>query len=194
MKRTVDIASCLMLALPVGLFVVLTGLIIWLIDGIKPFFRQPRVGKNGRDFTCFKLNTMRPPASEAEVNDKVRDAARVTRIGLWLRNRGLDELPQFWNILRGDMSFVGPRPLMAKNIQVIREKNAANAETIDAWAALRATVRPGLSGWHQVHSLGSEVVRYDTEFLLKPTLIKHVIVVIRSASIMIVGKKRFFRV
>lgn len=155
-------------------------------------YLQQRNGRNGRLFICLKLKSMRGSETEAEVNDKVRDAQRVTPLGLWLRNRGLDELPQVWNILAGQMSFVGPRPLLAKNIQAIRDRNPDQTAVIDQWAALRQTVRPGMSGWHQVNSLGPKIIDYDIDYLNDPSLKRHLLVFALSVIIMIVGKRRFF--
>lgn len=76
--------------------------------GESPFFRQKRVGRGGRPFTLVKLRTMRKAATGAEVT--ARDDARVTRVGALLRRTKIDELPELWNVFRGDMAFVGPRP------------------------------------------------------------------------------------
>jgi len=191
-KRLTDIILALLLIVPITAVCLVLGAVNTFLYKTPPLYLQQRIGLDGRRFTCLKLKSMRGSETEAEVNDKVRDAQRVTPLGLWLRNRGFDELPQVWNILAGEMSFVGPRPLLAKNIHAIRDKNPDQVAVIDDWAALRQTVRPGMSGWHQVHSLGSEIIEYDTDYLNDPSLKRHLVVFALSLIIMIVGKRRFF--
>ncbi|HXH81396.1 MAG TPA: sugar transferase [Candidatus Tectomicrobia bacterium] len=116
-------------------------------------FVQERVGLHGRRFRCFKFRTMRQ-GSEDDGSIWERDnASRVTRLGAVLRRYRLDELPQFWNILRGDMSLVGPRPEMASNVDTF--------SAVIPYYSLRHEVRPGLTGWAQVragYSMSTEEV------------------------------------
>ena len=102
---TVAAAGLLVLGLPMTVL----GLLILLVDGASVLFRQKRVGRGGRLFTIYKYRTMtHRPALGSSIT--ISGDARVTGIGKWLRAFKLDELPQLWNVLRGDMSFVGPRP------------------------------------------------------------------------------------
>ncbi len=114
------------------------------------FFRQTRIGEGGQPFTCYKFRTMRPDAEAtlpslidvdnlAEPVFKLDDDPRITRVGRLLRRWSLDELPQFWNVLRGDMSLVGPRPEEAR---IVARYNA--------WQRRRLAVKPGMSGPMQV--------------------------------------------
>jgi lipopolysaccharide/colanic/teichoic acid biosynthesis glycosyltransferase len=192
MKRVSDSLLALILVMPISIICVALGVINSVLYHTPPFYFQGRIGRNGRSFTCIKLKSMLHTETEADVNDKVRDAERVTPLGLWLRNRGLDELPQVWNILVGQMSFVGPRPLLAKNVQAIKDKNEDHTDAIEKWAALRQTVRPGMSGWHQVHSLGPNIVEYDTDYMNNPSLKRQLVVFACSVIIMAVGKRRYF--
>jgi lipopolysaccharide/colanic/teichoic acid biosynthesis glycosyltransferase len=126
----------------------LAGIAIWiLVDGGRPaLLRQERVGKNGRRFTMLKLRTMVPNALELahELTDDpygvVPDDPRITRPGRFLRRTSLDELPQLWNVLVGQMSLVGPRPDLVAQ--------AANYSDHDRG---RLAVEPGITGWSQVN-------------------------------------------
>ncbi len=193
MKRAVDVVMAMVVLAPVGIVVCFLVLLVMLVDRMPGWFVYERVGRRHKSFRCIKINSMRPPRDESDINNKRRDARRVTALGKWLRNRGLDELPQILNILAGDMAFVGPRPLLLKNYHAIRAQNPGDAATIEQWERERLDVRPGLSGWHQIHSPGPGIVRYDLEYLRKPTLAKHLKVFGISVLIMAVGKQRYFK-
>ena len=106
-----------------------------------PIFVQTRVGRDGRPFALYKLRTM---VKDAElIGDGVRIAegdARITRLGSWLRRLSIDELPQLWNVVRGDMSLIGPRPTLQYQVDAYTPHQRKRLE-----------VRPGLTGWAQVH-------------------------------------------
>lgn len=127
-KRLFDIAFVLIAAPVVLTVIAIAAFAVWL-EGGSPFYGQMRVGKNGRKFKIWKIRTMVRNADEVfedylaknpdakrewETNQKVVDDVRITRIGRYLRKTSLDELPQFWNALVGDMSIVGPRPMMVE--------------------------------------------------------------------------------
>ena len=126
LKRGLD-SGLILLALPVVLPLVLGLALLVLLDGHRPFYTQPRIGRNGRIFRFWKLRTMVHNAearltehlagdagakAEWDHAQKLKCDPRITRIGLVLRKTSLDELPQLWNVLKGDMSLVGPRPMM----------------------------------------------------------------------------------
>ena len=121
-------------------------------DGGPVFFRQERVGLGGQPFMAFKFRSMRPDA-EAEVGaiQAVERDSRVTRIGRFMRATAMDELPQLWNILRGDMSFVGPRALRPGEIEAGRGGVLERLEDVPGFAT-RVSVRPGLTGGAQVYA------------------------------------------
>jgi lipopolysaccharide/colanic/teichoic acid biosynthesis glycosyltransferase len=121
-------------------------------DGGPVFFRQERVGLRGRPFVAFKFRSMRPDA-EAGVGaiQAAPQDPRVTRIGRLMRATAMDELPQLWNILRGDMSFVGPRALRPGEIEPGRNGLLERLEDVPGFAA-RVSVRPGLTGVAQVYA------------------------------------------
>jgi|tagenome__1003787_1003787.scaffolds.fasta_scaffold20982019_2 lipopolysaccharide/colanic/teichoic acid biosynthesis glycosyltransferase len=141
MRRFVDLAAsvtALVLLSPVLLVIVVS---IWCTCGAPVLFRQERWGLNGRTFVIWKFRTMRPPAHPGEP-----DRARLTACGDLLRRMSLDELPQLWNILRGDMSLIGPRPLPVEMGQPV-------VYSARQWG--RLSVRPGLTGWAQVNGRNS---------------------------------------
>jgi lipopolysaccharide/colanic/teichoic acid biosynthesis glycosyltransferase len=112
-----------------------------LEDGGPIFYRQTRVGKNGRDFELLKLRTMVVGAEKIGTGYAVnRGDPRITRVGRVLRRTSLDELPQLWNVLRGEMSVIGPRPTLRYQV-----------EQYDARQLRRLEVKPGLTGWAQVN-------------------------------------------
>lgn len=109
-KRLFDIMFAALLLAVVSPILAAAMLLIWLHDRQAPLYRSIRVGRGGRDFRMLKLRTMIVDAEMRGGSSTARSDARITRYGRFLRRWKLDELPQFWNILRGDMSLVGPRP------------------------------------------------------------------------------------
>jgi lipopolysaccharide/colanic/teichoic acid biosynthesis glycosyltransferase len=149
-KRATDLVlgSVLLLALlPVML---VAGLLIWLTTRDSPLFRQTRIGRDGTPFTLYKLRTMHAgePAGCSGLEAKARDDVRVTRIGRLLRRTSIDEAPQLWNVLTGQMSLVGPRPALPEEVTAYARP----------WRR-RLAVRPGLSGLWQVSGRSEVPVR-----------------------------------
>ena len=116
------------------------------LDGGGPvFYRQTRVGKDGEDFEVLKLRSMVVGAEALGAGYAVDEGdARITRVGRVLRRTSIDELPQLWNVVRGDMSVIGPRPTLRYQV-----------EQYDEHQQRRLDVRPGLTGWAQVHGRAS---------------------------------------
>jgi lipopolysaccharide/colanic/teichoic acid biosynthesis glycosyltransferase len=148
MKRLFDLlVSSLGLVLfsPIWL---LAAVAIKLEDGGPVFFSQARVGRGGRSFMAYKFRSMTvdagDPARQAKEND-----TRITRVGRVLRATAMDELPQLWNIFRGDMSVVGPRPLMPGEIETQGDGRLVALEAVPGFSQ-RHSVRPGLTGLTQV--------------------------------------------
>ena len=125
---------------------------IKLEDGGPVFFRQPRVGLNGRVFDALKFRSMRVDAEAVTgAVQATEHDPRVTRVGRWMRVTAMDELPQLWNILRGDMSFVGPRALRPGEIEAGADGQLVALEDVPGFE-YRIRVRPGLTGLAQVYA------------------------------------------
>lgn len=127
----------LLLLWPILLVIVAIG---WL-ETRSPIFRQERVGRNQKPFTLIKFRTMRPDT--ASVATHLADADAITPLGRFLRRTKLDELPQLWNVLRGEMSLVGPRPCLLSQKELIHER--ASRKVFD--------MRPGITGLAQVQEI-----------------------------------------
>ena len=156
MKRAFDIALTVIFA-PVALVLAAAvALAVLLALGRPVLFRQERAGLGGRPFSILKFRTMREgPGTDAE---------RLGRFGRFLRATSLDELPELWNVLKGDMSLVGPRPLPTRYLPRYSPEQARRHE-----------VRPGITGWAQIHgrnALGwEEKFRYDVEYVDRQSLL-----------------------
>jgi sugar transferase (PEP-CTERM system associated) len=151
------------------------------------FFRQQRCGRGGRLFWLVKFRTMREaPAGPASVWER-DDTGRVTRVGRWLRRTRLDELPQFWNILKGDMALVGPRPEMAANVEAMTEQIP--------YYSLRHRVEPGVTGWAQVRQgyavtlpEVTEKIRYDLYYVKHMSVWFDLRVLLDTVKIVLFGR------
>ncbi|HYM01100.1 MAG TPA: exopolysaccharide biosynthesis polyprenyl glycosylphosphotransferase, partial [Blastocatellia bacterium] len=166
-KRATDIlVSAVGLLLTWPIFI-LIALAVWLESGLPIFFVQERVGLKGHSFGLLKFRSMRQDAEANGPQWATSDDNRVTPIGRFLRKTRLDELPQLWNVFRGEMSLVGPRPERPFFCQLLEEK-------IPLYA-LRHSVRPGITGWAQVkYQYGSSVEDAKAKLEYDFFYIKHV--------------------
>lgn len=146
MDIIVSLIAIIVLALPMGII----ALLVKLQDGGPAIFRQERLGKGGKSFYILKFRTMIIDAEKGGVYSDNKDP-RVTKIGNILRKTSLDELPQFFNILRGDMSFIGPRPPLTYHPWPITEYTEEQFKMFN--------VRPGITGWAQVN--GRKAVEWN---------------------------------
>lgn len=193
-KRAIDIAL-IVLALPLVLPLVALMAVLVMLDGGAPFYTQDRVGRGGRTFRIWKLRTMVPDAqacleaylaanpaarAEWETKQKLIHDPRITRIGRILRRTSMDELPQLWNVLVGDMSLVGPRPMM------VSQKDLYPGRSYFA-------LRPGITGLWQISDRNecafSDRARFDDIYnrVLSPAtdlwvLLRTVSVVLRATG------------
>ena len=157
-KRLLDVAlalAALLLLLP---FIGLIALLVRTQLGTPALFCQQRPGLRGRPFTIFKFRTMTDARDEQ--GNLRPDAERLTPFGRFLRGASLDELPELWNVLRGDMSLVGPRPLLMQYLDRYTPEQA-----------LRHEVRPGITGWAQVN--GRNALSWEQKFALDIWYVDH---------------------
>ena len=148
LKRLFDIiVSALAIIILSPVFVIIAILVI-ITDGLPIIYKQQRVGKNCKMFTMYKLRTMTNRVVEKDIAD-LGDSSRITKIGKFLRKNKLDEIPQLWNVLKGDMSIVGPRPELKSRLQYYKSH----------WVKVYS-VRPGITG-------NSSIIFRNEEELLK---------------------------
>lgn len=188
LKRVMDVAAgsaLLLFTLPVSAAAMLA---IFFEDGGPIFYRQARVGLNGRVFRLYKFRSMRCSAEAdgvarwAQVND-----TRVTRVGRFLRRSRIDEIPQFINVLLGDMSLVGPRP---ERPEIVRELEQAIPNY-----QCRHLVKPGITGWAQInYPYGASVIeatektRHDFYYLKNGSLILDVLILVQTIRVILLGE------
>ena len=159
-KRTIDIlasgSALLVLSVP------LTAVTVWLHyanKGAGAFFFQERPGKDGKIFKVVKFKTMTDERDKD--GNLLPDADRLTKVGRFVRSTSIDELPQLWNVLKGDMSLIGPRPLLVQYLPLYSPEQARRHE-----------VRPGITGWAQCH--GRNAISWKKKFELDVWYVDHI--------------------
>ena len=187
-KRSFDVftaLSVLLVTLPV---MAVTALIIWVEGRFRDpiLYRQDRVGLNGETFSVMKFRSMRTDAEKDGAVWAQQNDPRVTRVGAFLRKSRIDELPQLFNVLRGDMSFVGPRPErpvfvdeLSENIPFYRERHR---------------VKPGITGWAQLcYPYGAstedakEKLQYDLYYLKNHSILLDLVILLQTVEVVLVG-------
>ena len=190
LKRLFDVlASALALIVCAPLFA-LIALLIWIGDGRPVFFPQERVGRDGKPFTLFKFRTMRSRFDTHDEDIYTREGdPRVTSIGRWLRKLRLDEVPQLWNVFKGDISLIGPRAEWIKC--------AERYERTIPFYHFRHLVKPGITGWAQVnYPYGEsdhdavEKLKYDLYYIRHYSLKLDAMIVLKTLYTMLFGKGR----
>jgi len=189
-KRAVDVAMASLVGLVAWPFMLLTTLAIWLESGrgAPILYRQERVGENGKPFQVIKFRSMR---MDAELDGVARWASknddRVTRVGHFIRKTRLDELPQLWNVLCGDMSVIGPRP---ERPQFVDDFN-----TRIRYYSLRHCVKPGLTGWAQLrYPYGSsfedavEKLKFDLFYVKNHNFAFDLAILIQTVEVVLFGR------
>lgn len=188
-KRYIDILISVMLGLVLLPVIALAALLVIVTSGFPILYRQTRVGENGNPFTALKFRTMRVDAEAEGAKFAEKDDPRVTLIGGFLRKFRVDELPQLWNVLIGDMSFIGPRPERPEFItQLSRDIPYYN---------LRHIVKPGITGWAQVmYGYGdsaedaAEKLQYDLFYIKNYSLILDISILIKTIKVVLFGTGR----
>lgn len=159
-KRGFDVLASSMALLVLS--VPLAAVTLWLHfanKGAGAFFRQERPGKDGRIFRVVKFKTM---TDERDAQGRLLpDAQRLTKVGRFVRSTSIDELPQLWNVLKGDMSLIGPRPLLPQYLPLYSREQARRHE-----------VRPGITGWAQCH--GRNAISWQKKFELDVWYVDHI--------------------
>ncbi|MCU0881095.1 MAG: sugar transferase [Hyphomonadaceae bacterium] len=157
MKRLIDLTGSAVLLLVAWPVMLVTALLVRVFLGSPVIFSQVRPGLGGKPFTLFKFRSMRDAVDSR--GNPLPDEARLTPFGKALRATSLDELPQLWNVLRGDMSFIGPRPLLLQYLPLYTPRQARRHE-----------VRPGLTGLAQAR--GRNSLSWDEKFELDVTYVE----------------------
>lgn len=187
-RRVLDIAGAVVLGVLTLPLMTLAALGIKLEDGRRVFYTQTRVGKDGKNFRLLKFQSMVEHAEQAGPQWTKKDDPRVTKFGSLLRSTRLDELPQLWNVLKGDLSFIGPRPERPEFVERL-EKDIP-------FYGLRHLVRPGLSGWAQINNpLQSvaesyEKLEYDLFYIKNRSLTLDAAIALKTFSIILRRKGR----
>jgi exopolysaccharide biosynthesis polyprenyl glycosylphosphotransferase len=195
LKRVIDVVIASAVLILLAWLLVPLALLIWLEDRASPLFGQVRMGRGGREFTCWKFRSMRPGADEQltallAYNEaegpifKMRDDPRRTRLGTFLRRWSVDELPQLWNVVLGDMSLVGPRPATPREVAQYED-----------WQLRRLETLPGITGLWQVSGrseLGfSEQVLMDIMYIENWSLGLDLRILLRTLPAVLSGKGAF---
>lgn len=178
-KRIIDFCIALVVLLLIGWLLIIIS--IWLHfanKGTGAFFLQDRPGKDGKIFKVIKFKTM-TDERDADGN-LLPDEARLTKVGKFVRSTSIDELPQFINVLKGDMALIGPRPLLVQYLPLYSPEQARRHE-----------VRPGISGWAQCH--GRNAISWAEKFKLDVWYVDHVSLMIDLKVIFITIKNVLMR-
>lgn len=181
-KRAVDLSIALPATLLSAPVVVVLCLLIRLESRGKAIYRQTRIGKGGQPFEIFKLRTMVTGAEFVGAGLAIQQGDdRITRLGNWLRRYSLDELPNLWNVVRGEMSIVGPRPTVPVQVQQYTDRQRG-----------RLAVRPGITGWAQVNGRASlpwpERIELDLWYVEHESLALDLRILTATVSMVAAGK------
>ena len=161
MNRTADVAIAGLGLVVVSPVLAVAALAVKLGDGGPVLYRQTRVGKDGADFELLKLRTMVVGAESIGAGAAVNEGdSRITRAGALLRRLSIDELPQLWNVVRGEMSVIGPRPTLRYQVDRYTERQRH-----------RLDVKPGITGWAQIH--GRATLPWDERIELDVWYVEH---------------------
>lgn len=169
-SRLMDLSVALFILIFLSWFLLIICILIRLETKGSPVFQQKRVGISGRSFNCYKLRTMFIDTKNMATHEI--SASQITKLGKYLRASKVDELPQAWNIIKNDMSLVGPRPSLLTQGVIIAEREKRGI----------LAIKPGITGWSQIHNIDmSDAVRLaesDAQYLAKKSLMLDVKILI----------------
>lgn len=192
LKRTADIILCGLGVVVLSPLLLLVAIAIKLDTRGPIFFRQVRVGRNQRPFHCLKFRSMSADAEKrrheiAHLNEvdgpvfKIRNDPRVTRVGAWIRKYSIDELPQLWNVLRGEMTLVGPRPPIPSEV-----------EKYEDWMLRRLSVTPGITCIWQISGRSNisfeQWMKMDLEYIDTCSFSKDISILVRTIPAVLFGR------
>ncbi|MCD9024657.1 sugar transferase [Cohnella silvisoli] len=191
-KRLMDIIGTLMGIILFSLVMILVAILIKLEDPRgKVLFKQARIGKSGKSFQIYKFRSMSADAEEKlkellPANEatgaifKIRNDPRVTKLGKWIRRTSIDELPQIWNVLKGDMSLVGPRPPLPREVKEYSEFDKQ-----------RLLVTPGCTGLWQISGRGrlgfEEMLALDLKYIQKRSITTDIGIIVKTFGLLFKG-------
>ena len=185
-KRLIDIFLSASLLLVLSPLMVICAAIIRIESVGNPIFSQRRVGIGGRSFTIFKFRSMRNVEGDGRARFAAKHDARVTTLGRLLRRSRIDELPQLWNVLIGDMSLIGPRPEQVDLTDSIQDEIPL--------FSLRHSVRPGITGWAQIHhgyaddmSTTRTKLSYDLWYVSNVSILLDIAIAVRTVKVILTG-------
>ncbi len=178
-KRAIDVGAASLLLVALAPLMAAIAVAVRATSKGEALFRQARVGRGGRTFTIYKFRTMARDAPGSPLGSYCyADDPRITRVGRVLRAASLDELPQLFNVLRGDMSFIGPRPDLPHHV-----------ERYTALQRGRLRMRPGISGWAQVHGRNDipweRRIELDLEYVERWSLLRDVTIAARTVAVVL---------
>jgi putative colanic acid biosynthesis UDP-glucose lipid carrier transferase len=193
LKRVFDIMfSAIFLVTIFPVMFIILGVPIKLSSRGPIFFKQKRTGRNGEDFYCYKFRSM-TVNNDADSKQATKKDPRITRIGRFMRKTNLDELPQFYNVLKGNMSVVGPRPHMIAH-------TSEYSELVDKYM-VRHFIKPGITGWAQIHGCRGETqkvrqmerrIKKDIWYIENWTFLLDLEIILRTVFVTIKGDKNAF--
>ena len=174
-KRIVDVICSLLGIIILSPILIIVSILIKLESKGPIIFKQVRAGKNSKPFYIYKFRSMKTNTPNIATNDFNNASDYITKVGRFIRKTSLDEIPQLINILKGDMSIVGPRPVILEEVELIELRQMYNVDKI----------LPGITGWAQINgrdNIGNEEkVKYDYEYLTKKSIIMDLYIIVMTA-------------
>ena len=173
-KRIIDVVGALCGIIVFSPIFIITSILIKLESNGSVIFKQIRVGKDSKPFYIYKFRSMKTDAPNMATNDLKNPEVYITRVGKFIRKTSIDELPQLFNILKGDMSIVGPRPVIEKERDLLQLRRESYIDKI----------KPGVTGWAQINGRDNldteEKVKYDKEYLYNRSMKFDIYIILKT--------------